>query len=78
MVHDLQGADGAGTQEPGDGRLARLRERDRIAQRGEARRELMIVEQDPAPDLAPLIVIRGPGLARDFGGWQSSSMRAAL
>ena len=66
-VDDLHGVDAARPQELGDRRFARLGELDEIAQRGEVRRELVVVEQDPAPDLAALVIIRCAELAGDPG-----------
>jgi hypothetical protein len=67
VVEHFQGSDGPSALELGDLRLACLCKADEIAQRGDARRELVIVEQDPAPDLAALGLALGAELARELG-----------
>ena len=65
LLDDAEGGLGAAAQEFGHRRLAGLLDADEEAQRGEIAGEFVIVEQDPAQDLALLIRVAAaepPGL----------------
>src|SRR5205814_7019910 len=57
----------AGAQELGDRRLAGLGEAHEIAQRRRVAGQLVIVEKDPAQDLAPLVGVDRAELAELLG-----------
>ena len=60
QVDDFQGVEDALAQEIGHRRLARLGKAHEKAQRREVARELVVVEQDPAQDFAPLVIALWP------------------